>query len=184
MRSHVPALLAALIAIVFLTCVSCSPLLISEDGQYLTSSRSSAKTNLRERAEAALIQKFSKLYRRSGQEEEPGDLLLIPTVRPHRTRRQSEGISDMLSNLGGRFSSLRDSLRERVRPIGEQLNPLPLVENMGKMLAEASTNTVSRGRDALAGVRDFGSRSVGRLRDGATDAWDSLRDNWEEFWDL
>ena len=105
-------------------------------------------------------------------------------MRPHRLRRQSDGFGDIFSGLGGRLSSFRDTLRDTVRPIGEQLNPLPLVENMGKMLSEASTNTVTRGRSALQGVRDFGSRSVSRLRDGATDAWDNLRDNWEEFWDL
>ena len=132
-----------------------------------------------------LLHKYSKLHRRDGQEEDQGDLFLIPTLHPpHRSRRQSEGFSDILSNLGGRFSSFRESLRDTVRPIGEQLNPLPLVENMGKMLSEASTNTVTRGRNALQGVREFGSRSVSRLRDGATDAWDNLRDNWEEFWDL
>ena len=115
--------------------------------------------------------------------------MLIPTVTPpvspsHRSRRQSEGLGEVLSGWGGRLSSFREALRDTVRPIGEQLNPLPLVENMGKMLSEASTNTVTRGRNALQGVREFGSRSVSRLRDGASDAWDNLRDNWEEFWDL
>jgi hypothetical protein len=133
--------------------------------------------------EAAAIDELTALSRRATVNALPGDLLLIPSVR-HRVRRQSEGLGEVFSNLGGRFSSFRESLRDTIRPIGEQLNPLPLVENVGKMLSEASTNTVTRGRSALAGVREFGSRSVGRLRDGATDAWDNLRDNWEEFWDL
>ena len=106
-------------------------------------------------------------------------------VDHHRSRRQSEGgFGEMFSGLGGRLTNFRESWRETVRPIQEQLNPMPMVENFGKMLAEASSNTMTRGREAVQGIRDFGSRTTSRLREGVSDAWEGLRDNWEEFWDL
>lgn len=90
----------------------------------------------------------------------------------------------MFSGLGSRFNTFRESFRETVAPVAETLNPVPILQNMGQRLQEASSNTVNRGREMMTGVRDFGSRSVSRFRDGMTDAWDNMRDNWEEFWDL
>lgn len=108
------------------------------------------------------------------------------TPRGHRVRRQSEGsgIGGLLTGVGGRLTTMRDSMRETIRPVASALNPRPVIENVGKYLTEASTNTMTRGRTMFQGVRDFGSRSVGRVRDGMTDAWDNVRDGWEEFWDL
>jgi hypothetical protein len=160
--------------------------------------------------EAALIDKYSKLTRRNSHGSafdsnldlnmgREGDLFLIPTIRPKRHRRATHpshrqdsdsgsgplsGLGDMFSGLGGRFNSFRESFRETVAPVQEALNPLPLLQNMGTRLQEASSNTINRGREMMSGARDIGSRGVSRLRDGMTDAWDNMRDNWEEFWDL
>ncbi|KAI1286928.1 hypothetical protein HDE_10371 [Halotydeus destructor] len=102
-----------------------------------------------------------------------------------RVRRQStEGVSGMLSSVGGRLTSMRNSFRETVQPVREALNPMPHFETLGKYLSSASTNTVTRGREMVQNVREVGSRGVSRVRDGMTDAWDNVRDSWEDFWDL
>lgn len=151
--------------------------------------------------DAALVEQLSKLSRRSSSHEgtvdneqesrQDYDLFLLPTIRPShkRVRRQDsgavgEGLSNMLSGVGGRLTSFRESWRETVRPIQQNLNPMPHIENFGKMIAEASTTSVNRGREAFRGVRDFGSRSMGRIREGVTDAWENVRDGWEELFDL
>ena len=151
--------------------------------------------------DAALIEQLSKLSRRSShgdsgtldnqESRQDYDLFLLPTIRPShkRVRRQDsggagEGFSQMLSGVGGRLSSFRESWRETVRPVQQALNPMPHFENFGKMIAEASTTSVNRGREAFRGVRDFGSRSMGRIREGVTDAWENVRDGWEELFDL
>lgn len=102
----------------------------------------------------------------------------------HRVRRQSEGIGNFMSNLGGRFTTMRDGFRDTVRPVAAALNPRPAFESFGKMMTQASTATMTRGRDMVTGVRDVGNRGVTRIRDGVTETWDSMRDGWEDFWDL
>ena len=153
---------------------------------------------MQSKKDAALIEQLSKLSRRSShgdkslesRNSEDYDLFLLPTIRPSqkkRVRRQdsgSEGLSNMLSGVGGRLSSFRESWRETVRPVQQALNPMPHIENFGKMIAEASTTSVNRGREVVRGVRDFGSRSMGRIREGVSDAWENVRDGWEELFDL
>lgn len=151
--------------------------------------------------DAALIEQLSKLSRRSSHEDSASldhqesrqdyDLFLLPTMRPShkRFRRQDsggsgDGLSSMLSGVGGRLSSFRESWRETVRPVQQALNPMPHLENFGKMVAEASTTSVNRGREAVRGVRDFSTRSMGRIREGMSDAWENVRDGWEELFDL
>jgi len=111
---------------------------------------------------------------------------LYATHQAHvdRIRRQSDGLGGMLQSFGGRLTTMRDSARDTLRPIGQALNPRPVFESVGRFVSSASTNTMTRGRDAFNGVRDFGRNSFGRVRDGVTDAMDSVRDTWEEFWDL